>query len=302
VKKRVPESMKKGSKDERASELLVGAHMSIAGGAHRAFERGTSAGCRVLQIFLKNSNQWKGKLLTDQDRAQFREARIQSGIGPVVAHSSYLINLASPDEALYKKSLEAFVEEMWRADSLEVPCVILHPGAHMGAGEEFGIERAAYALGLALRRVPPPVKILLETTAGQGSSLGHKFEHLAAILKKVRASDRMGICLDTCHIFAAGYDIRTEAAYRKTMTEFDRIVGVDRIQALHFNDCKKDLGCRVDRHTHIGKGFIGLEAFRCLVNDRRFALIPKILETPKGPDLEEDRMNLATLRSLAAGS
>lgn len=170
----------------------------------------------------------------------------------------------------------------------------------MGSGERIGLRRIAQALNLALRRVPPPLMVLLETTAGQGSSLGHKFEHLAEILARVKQNERMGICLDTCHIFAAGYDIRTESAYAGTMKEFDRIVGVGRIRAFHINDCRKNLGSRVDRHTHIGQGFIGLEAFRLLVNDSRFAQIPKILETPKGPDLEEDRMNLATLRSLAA--
>lgn len=279
---------------------LVGAHMSIAGGLHRAFERGASVGCRAIQIFLKNSNQWKAKPLSEEDRASFRQAHAVTGSIPVIAHDSYLINLASPDPALYKKSVEALIAEMQRANFLGIPCLVLHPGAHMGSGERIGLRRIAQALNLALRRVPPPLMVLLETTAGQGSSLGHKFEHLAEILARVKQNERMGICLDTCHIFAAGYDIRTESAYAGTMKEFDRIVGVGRIRAFHINDCRKNLGSRVDRHTHIGQGFIGLEAFRLLVNDSRFAQIPKILETPKGPDLEEDRMNLATLRSLAA--
>lgn len=281
-----------------ARELLVGAHMSIAGGIHNAFARAQQAGCRTLQVFLKSSNQWKGKTLTESDRSFYAEAEKRTGIGPVVAHNSYLINLASPDPGLYEKSISAFMEEMERANFLGVPCVILHPGAHMGAGEIQGVVRVAGALNRALSQVAPPVRILLENTAGQGSSLGHRFEQLAAILERVRDEGRIGVCLDTCHTFAAGYDIRTEEGYAKTMGEFDRLIGIRRISVVHVNDCKKELGSRVDRHTHIGQGKIGLAAFRCLVNDRRFARVPKILETPKGEALEEDRMNLATLRRL----
>jgi len=279
-------------------ELLVGAHMSIAGGIYRAFEHGRNAGCRTIQIFLKNSNQWKGKPLSEEDRTLYRQAQQQTNIRPAVAHNSYLINLASPDPALYEKSLDAFVDEMKRANFLGVSCVILHPGSHMGTGEGDGIARVAAALNRALDRVDPPVRILLENTAGQGSCLGHRFEHLAAVLERVTDANRVGVCLDTCHTFAAGYDIRTEEGYVRTMREFDRLVGIGRIAVIHVNDCMKNLGCRVDRHTHIGKGFIGLEGFRCLVNDRRFAKVPKILETPKGEDLKLDKMNLATLRRL----
>lgn len=282
-------------------ELLVGAHMSIAGGIHRAFERGLQAGCRTLQVFLKNSNQWRAKPLDDEDRRLYMEARNQSGIAPVLAHSSYLINMATPDAALYQRSLAALVEELERAGFLGVPAVILHPGAHRGAGEAAGIAAVAAGLNRAFDRVPPPVSILLENTAGQGSSIGHNFEQLAGILDHVRDAGRIGFCLDTCHLFAAGYDISTEAGYRKTLRLFDRLIGHKKIRAFHVNDCRKRLGCRVDRHTHIGQGFIGLEAFRCLVNDRRFAAIPKILETPKDQDLTQDIMNLHTLRSLVRG-
>ncbi len=281
-------------------ELLVGAHMSIAGGIHNAFAHGRRAGCRTLQIFLKSNTQWKGKQLTEEDRFLFREAQNDSGIAPVVAHISYLINLASPDPALRKKSLDAFVEEMERANFLGVPCVILHPGAHMDSGERAGIARVAAALRQALARVPPPVRILLENTAGQGSSLGHRFDQLASILDRVRAAERLGICLDTCHTFAAGYDISSTEGYSATMREFNRLIGVGRIGVFHINDSKRELGSRVDRHTHIGRGEIGLEGFGCLVNDPRFARVPKILETPKGEDLREDRMNLAKLRSLVS--
>jgi deoxyribonuclease-4 len=280
------------------AELLAGAHMSIAGGLYKAFERGTQVRCKTIQIFLKNSNQWKAKLLTEEDRTLFQEAQRKSGISPVLAHDSYLINLASPDRFLYKKSIHAFIEELKRANFLGVPYLVLHPGAHMGAGIDAGIARIAKALTQALKLVEPPVVVLLENTAGQGSSLGCRFEQLAAILERIGNPDRVGICLDTCHAFAAGYDLRTEDAYRETMREFDRFIGVGKILAFHVNDSKKDLGCHVDRHCHIGKGFLGLQAFRLLVNDKRFATIPKILETPKGTGFREDKRNLSTLRSL----
>ncbi len=278
------------------SELLAGAHVSIAGGMHLAFERGARLQCRAIQIFLKNSNQWKTKLLTEQDRVLFREARENSAIKAVLAHSSYLINLGSPDRDLYRKSLNAFVEEMKRANSLGIRYLVLHPGAHRGTGIKAGVARVARALTQALDLVEPPVKILLENTAGQGSCIGYRFEHLAAILERI--PDRAGVCLDTCHLFAAGYDIRTSEGYAETFGECDRLIGLGRISAFHINDSKTELGRRVDRHFHIGQGFIGLDAFRFLLNDERFISIPKILETPKGPGIEQDLMNLATLKSL----
>ncbi len=281
-------------------ELLVGAHMSIAGGIHRAFERGLEAGCRALQIFLKNSNQWRGKALTEDDRRLYAEAQGQSGITHVVAHSSYLINLASPEPDLHRRSVAAFAEELTRANFLGVPALVLHPGAHTGSGEAQGVAAVAAGLNRALDMVSKPVAVLLENTAGQGSSIGSTFEQLAGILERVRHPARIGFCLDTCHLFAAGYDISTPAGYRKTLRDFDRIIGLGKIRAFHLNDCRKPLGSRVDRHTHIGEGCIGLEAFRCLVNDRRFAAIPKILETPKGEGPELDLMNLKTLRGLVS--
>ncbi len=283
-------------------ELLAGAHMSIAGGLYQAFDRGRQAHCKTIQIFLKSSNQWKAKVLTEEDRTLFQQAQRKSGIAPVIAHDSYLINLASPDPALYEKSLSAFVEEMERANFLGVPFLVLHPGAHMGEGADAGIQRIAKALAQALKRVGPPVRILLENTAGQGTSLGSRFEELAAIAERISNSDRVGFCLDTCHAFAAGYDIRTQDGYENTMHAFDRLIGIEKIRAFHVNDSKKDLGSRVDRHCHIGKGFLGLEAFRLLVNDKRFAAIPKILETPKGEGFREDRRNLAILRRLIRDS
>ena len=280
------------------TELIAGAHVSIAGGMYKAFERGTALRCRAIQIFLKNSNHWKAKTLTGQDRALFRKARADSGIRAVIAHDSYLINLASPDRELRLKSFEAFVEEMKRANFLGVRFLVMHPGAHMGAGVGAGISRVAKALKRALDFVEPPVKILLENTAGQGSCLGHRFEHLAGILEQIGNPGRTGVCLDTCHLFAAGYDIRTEEGYEQTIREFDRLVGRKLVGAFHVNDSKRELGCRVDRHFHIGQGRIGLDAFRFLLNDRRFLKVPKILETPKGPGIAADLLNLSTLRSL----
>jgi deoxyribonuclease IV len=280
------------------SELLTGAHVSIAGGLHKAFERGDRLQCRAIQIFLKNSNQWKAMLLTEPGRILFEEAWKNSRIKFVAAHDSYLINLASPNRDLFQRSLEAFIEEMRRARSLGVPYLVMHPGAHTGAGIAAGIASVAKALNRALKAVGPPVQILLENTAGQGSCLGHRFEHLEDILGRIKDSDRVGVCLDTCHLFAAGYDIRTKEAYAETMREFNRRVGIGKIKVFHVNDSKKDLGSRVDRHCHIGQGCIGLNAFRFLINDRRFSAIPKILETPKGPGIEEDLMNLSTLANL----
>ncbi len=280
---------------------LIGAHMSIAGGIHKAFERGESVGCRTLQIFLKNSNRWDARPLSAEDRELFAAARARTGIGPVVAHDSYLINLASPDAALREKSLRAFMEEMGRANFLGVPYLVLHPGAHMGTGEREGCARVAAALDRALDEVGPPVVPLLENTAGQGSTLGRSFEELASILDRVGAGDRVGVCFDTAHAFAAGYDLRTKRGYDAVMREFDRLIGVGRIRAFHVNDSKKGLGSRVDRHCDIGKGHLGLDPFGWLMNDRRFFAIPKILETPKGPELEEDRINLAVLESLYRG-
>ena len=280
--------------------LLAGAHMSIAGGMHKAFERGKLVRCKTIQVFLKNSNQWKAKPLTEEGRILFTEAQCSSGIYPVLAHDSYLINLASPDAKLHQKSLRAFIEEMKRAKFLGIPYLVLHPGAHVGAGIKAGCARVAGALRQALFAVEATPIILIENTAGQGSSLGSRFEELASILEQIQIPGRVGVCLDTCHAFAAGYDIRTEDHYNETMREFDRLIGVEKILAFHLNDSKKDLGSRVDRHFHIGRGCIGLAAFRFLVNDSRFTRIPKILETPKGTGSREDKRNLATLRSLVA--
>jgi deoxyribonuclease-4 len=277
----------------------LGAHMSIAGGYFKALQRGAGIGCAAIQIFSKNASQWRAKEISRQDAAAFKAERVRTGIGPVIVHDSYLINLASPDRALYEKSLSAFREEVGRAERLGCEYLVFHPGAHGAGGREEGLARVSKALSRVLEETRgSPVALLLETTAGQGTGLGRTFEELQCIVEGVRDSSRLGVCFDTCHAFAAGYDFRDGLSYRKTFDAFQRVIGLDRLKLFHFNDSKKALGSRVDRHAHIGKGFLGKEAFRLILKDRRFTNIPKILETPKGPDLKEDRENLAILNGL----
>jgi deoxyribonuclease-4 len=279
--------------------MKFGAHMSISGGLHRAFGHGERIGCDTIQIFSKNQQQWRAKPLTETDIAQFQAEQARTGLGPVVVHDSYLINLASPDDALFEKSVAAFGEELDRCAALGIPYLVMHPGAHMGAGEEAGLQREADAINRVLDAgTGGQTVVLLETTAGQGTALGWRFEHLARLIERTHHQERLGVCVDTCHILAAGYDIRTSDTYAATFAEFDRVVGLERIKVFHLNDSQKALGSRVDRHTHIGDGFVGLAAFRLLVNDPRFAELPMILETPKGDDLAEDIENLARLRAL----
>jgi deoxyribonuclease IV len=281
---------------------LFGAHLSIAGGCHNAVTRAIEYGCQTVQIFTKNANQWEGKPLTLEDRALFRKMLRRSGLKCPTAHDSYLINLASSDEKLYRRSLEAFIDEVERAEALGLKYLVMHPGAHMGAGEEAGLARVAAALDEVHSRCAAcKVKVLLETTAGQGSALGHRFEHLATILKLVAEPRRLGVCLDTCHVFVAGYPLGTRAEYEATFREFDRVIGLKWLKVFHLNDSLKPLGSRVDRHAHIGKGCLGSEPFRMLVNDPRFRVHPMILETPKESDACDDMdvINLTTLRELA---
>ncbi|PDV96584.1 deoxyribonuclease IV [Candidatus Chloroploca asiatica] len=281
--------------------MPFGAHMSIAGGVSKAFARGEQVGCEAMQIFSKNERQWAARPLPEAEIAAFKAEQARSGIGPVIVHDSYLINLAAPADELWEKSMRAFADELERCALLDIPYLVTHPGAHTGSGEEAGLEREAVALNrLFDEGVGGTTTVLLETTAGQGTALGHRFEHLARLFELVPHHDRMAVCVDTCHIFAAGYDIRTPTTYAATFAEFDRLVGVDRIKCFHVNDSQKDLASRVDRHAHIGQGFLGLEAFRLLVNDPRFRSIPKIIETPKGDAMLEDIENLTLLRSLVA--
>lgn len=279
--------------------MKFGAHMSISGGLYKAFGHGERAGCDTIQIFSKNQQQWRGKPLTDQDIAQFKAEQQRTGFGPIVVHDSYLINLASPNEELWEKSIAAFGDELERCSALGIPYLVTHPGAHTGSGEEAGLRREAEALNrLFDAGVGGDVTVLLETTAGQGTCLGYRFEHLTRLIELTHHQERLGVCVDTCHILAAGYDIRTPEACAATFAEFDRVVGIERIKVFHLNDSQKDLGSRVDRHTHIGEGCIGSEGFRAIVNDPRFANLPMILETPKSDDLKEDIENLARLREL----
>ena len=281
-------------------DLLIGAHESISGGIHTAFERAESIGCLTLQVFTKNSNQWAAKPLTEEDISNYKTAASKSNIKHVVAHDSYLINLCALNPEILKKSREAFFDELKRCETLGIQYINFHPGAHMGAGEKEGIKKIIESLNWAHERTKGfQVLSVLETTAGQGSSLGYKFEHLKEIIEGVDEPKKMAVCIDTCHIFAAGYDISTEDGYEKTFKEFDDIIGLKKLVAFHMNDSKKGLGSKVDRHEHIGKGMIGKNAFRFLMQDGRFASIPKILETPKGEDLKEDKMNLAVLRKLS---
>ena len=279
--------------------LRLGAHESIAGGLHRAFDRAQSVGCDSVQIFVKSNRSWAVKPLADEAIARFKAKAQETGIHPVVAHTSYLLNLATHDQALWMKSRDTLIVELTRCETLHIPYLVLHPGAHVGAGEAAGLARVAQALGQVHASTPGfCTQILLEITAGQGTSLGYCFEHLAWLMEHTPEGERLGVCLDTCHAFAAGYELRTLEGYTATMEDFDRIIGLERLQALHLNDCKGDLGSHKDRHAHIGQGHIGLDGFRHLVNDPRLAGLPGLLETPKSDDLHEDRENLALLRSL----
>ncbi len=290
--------MKRGDHDHHMT--LLGAHFSIAGGLHKALFTASKYGCTALQIFTKNASTWKERRLSSHDIKQFDVARRQSGVESICSHTSYLINLASPEGIKYERSLKALEGELVRSSQLSILYVIMHPGSHMGTGEDKGLHRIAQGINTIFDRTPNiACRLLLETTAGQGSNLGYTFEQLARISDMVEAKERIGFCLDTCHVFAAGYDLRTKKAYQETMQVFDKVIGLDRLCVIHLNDAKKGLGSRIDRHEHIGKGAIGIDAFSFILNDPKLKGLPKILETPKkkGP-VDYDRMNLNRLRSL----
>jgi len=278
---------------------LLGAHMSIAGGIFNAPERGIKASCNVIQLFTQNANQWKGKAVSDEDATLFKVKLAASGITDVVSHDIYLINLASAPGEVRDKSLIAFREELERCARLGIQKIVMHPGSHNGDGEEVGLKRVCEAFDQLFAQVPQFTgKVLLENTAGQGTNLGHRFEHLKTIIEGSSFRERFGVCFDTCHGFAAGYPIAERDGFLRTFEEFDQTVGISALGAFHLNDSKKGLGCRVDRHEHIGAGALGLEAFRLIMNEPRFALVPKFIETPKGDEDEMDRVNLTLLRSL----
>lgn len=276
---------------------LIGAHISIAGGLDQAPSRGDEIGCTAIQIFTKNQVQWKAKSLSNQEIEQYQQSLANSSIQSVVVHDSYLINLGSPEDNLLEKSRQAFLHEMDLAENLAIPFLIFHPGSHRNAGENVGLKLISESIDYFYKqRSDYKIKLLLETTAGQGTNLGYTFEQLAWIIDSVDEPDRVGVCLDTCHIFAAGYDIRDKSSYEKTVEKFDQIIGLKRLHAIHLNDSKREFGSRVDRHEQIGQGQIGLEGFRLIMNDSRFFDVPKILETPGG--MEKFKENLDLLKSL----
>lgn len=288
------------ARGKRRKDLLLGAHMSIAGGVPKAIARGEALGCTAIQIFTKNASQWNAPSLTEDEITEFKAEQRRTRIH-VVAHDAYLINLASSDTDLLAKSRLAFLEEMKRAEALGIPFLVMHPGAHTGAGEDAGLKLMAESFNFLLRETTGfQVRIAVENTAGQGTVVGYTLEHLGRILGETIESERMAVCLDTCHAFAAGYDLRDSSGYDEFMAKFDSMIGLDLLKVMHLNDCKRDLGQRVDRHEHIGKGTLGLECFRSIMNDPRLRRVPKLLETPKlldGKDM--DSVNLGILRELA---
>jgi deoxyribonuclease IV len=281
--------------------LLLGTHVSAAGGLRRAVERGAQIGCSAIQLFTKNNNRWEGKPLSDEDIESYKSAVAEARMGPVVAHAAYLINLSAVDPALRERSSRALEDELRRSEALGLLGLVLHPGAHMGEGIPVGIDRIAASINAVHRRTAGfRTLTILETTAGQGTSVGHRFEQLREIIDRIDEGDRMAVCADTCHLFAAGYPLHTETGWEETIAEFDAVIGLPRLAVVHVNDSKKGFDSRVDRHEHIGKGAIGLEGFRRLMNDPRVASVPKILETEKSEDMHEDVENMNALRSLVA--
>lgn len=296
--------MSRGNKPTPASgaglSCLLGAHVSTAGGVDKAIGRARSIGCTAMQIFVKNNMQWfaASPLAAAEVRA-FHEHAERASLGSVFGHSGYMINLAATNAEFLEKSRRALREELLRADELRLPWLVLHPGAHMGMGVEAGLQKVVESVDAVFARLPKVrTRIALETTAGQGSCLGATFEEIAFILSAVREPERLCVCVDTAHLFAAGHDIGTSAGAERVFQAFDRIVGRQQLVALHLNDSKTALGSRVDRHQHIGKGKLGIEAFRYIMTASRFATVPKVLETPKGKEMKEDVENLAVLRAL----
>ena len=280
---------------------LLGAHCSIAGGYHKAVEEARRFGCDVVQLFTKSNSQWRAKPISNDEEKQFANALSELNIAHPISHASYLINLASPDEALREKSIAGMVVELQRADQLKIPYVIVHPGARLTASEEDGLALVAASIDeVHARTIGTRAQITLELTAGQGSCLGHSLAHLAAMVQQTNHPERVAICVDTCHAFAAGYDLRDHKTYLAFWREFDELLGLHRLKALHLNDSKRELGSRIDRHEHIGHGHLGAEAFRFILNDKQLQDVPMYLETAKGDHEGEpwDVINLRTLREL----
>jgi deoxyribonuclease-4 len=280
--------------------MRLGVHVSIAGGVDLAIERGVALKCDAIQIFNKNNNQWKAFELKDEVVARYFANLRSSNLHPIVSHASYLINLATSDQALWEKSRDSFQEELERCDRLAIPYLVVHPGSHMGAGEEFGCARVAQALNEIYARKKIKCVTCIEHTAGQGNHIGYTFEHLAEIRKRLQKPRKVAFCLDTCHLSAAGYDFSTPEKYAAMMDAFDQIVGLKNLRVVHFNDSKTPLGSRVDRHEHIGKGTIGKSGFRSFLIDARLAEIPGLLETPTDGTGKDEKRNLNMLRRFAA--
>ncbi|MCB9248183.1 MAG: deoxyribonuclease IV [Ignavibacteriales bacterium] len=282
-------------------EHLLGAHTSTSGGVSKAVERAEKLGFTAMQIFTKNNNRWFAKPLDEKEITKFKSKLENSNVKFVVAHDSYLINLCANDVDLLEKSRNAFVDELTRCEQLGIPYLNFHPGSHTGMGEEEGLKIIAESINIAHDKTKNfNVSSMLEITAGQGTALGYRFEHIARIIELVEDKKRMSVCIDTAHLFAAGYDFRTRETYYKTMQDFDKIIGLEKLKCFHMNGSKKELGSRVDRHEHIGNGFIGIEGFKNIMNDEKLISIPKILETPKGKEQLEDLENLEVLKSLIA--
>ena len=280
-------------------ELLLGAHTSTSGGVSKSIPLAEKLGFTAMQIFTKNNNRWFQKVLDEKEINQFKSELAKSKIQFVVSHDSYLINLCAKDKEILRKSRDSFYDELLRCELLGIPYLNFHPGSHLGAGEKEGIKLIAESLNIVHDKTKNyNVSSMLETTAGQGTTIGYRFEQLREILDLVEAKQRMSVCIDTSHIFAAGYDIKNPENFKIVIKEFDDIIGLERLKCFHMNDSKKELGSRVDRHEHIGKGFIGTEGFKNIMNEQRLRKIPKILETPKGKDQKEDKINLRTLRNL----
>lgn len=280
---------------EIKQRLLLGAHMSVAGGYYKAIERGVSIGCTTIQIFTKSNRQWYAKPINEQEINQFKQAKKQHNLHSIVSHAGYLINLASTNPDTLKKSISSLAQEIERCDLLEIPYLVLHPGG--GENKKKGIYQVSVILDELLSKQSKKITILLETMAGQGNSLGSTFEELAEIYQAINHKTQVGFCVDTCHIFTAGYDMRTQETYHNTWHLFDTLLGLSKLKVIHVNDSKKELRSRIDRHEHIGKGKIGLEGFSLLFNDNRFIDVPKILETPK-ESIEEDLLNMQTIESV----
>lgn len=283
------------------NQTLLGAHLSVAGGLHQAIIKAEELNCTAVQFFSKNNRQWHTNPLSTQEIEKFKEARASSKIRSTIIHASYLINIGSLDQQISNKATTALQEELTRAEQLEVDHLVFHPGSHKNSGEIACLDMIALNINHILNNIKPgKTKFSIETMAGQGTNVGSSFEQLAHIYNAVEQKDRVGFCLDTCHIFAAGYDILTKEAYQNVMAKFDAILGLHKLQVIHLNDSKKPLGSRVDRHEHIGQGQLGIEPFRYIMNDIRLEHVPKILETPKDND-EHDAMNLAVIRGLVEG-